>query len=318
MSIDPEARSRPQASLEAALVARRFYIDDRPKNAIAEEMGISRFKVARLIEEARASGLVRITIEMPADIDLGLGEHLSRAFGIRRALVARTTDRDPAAVAALVGTAAATYLSTAVSDADVVGVSWGSTLTSTVDALRSLAPAEVVQLVGGVHAGAMETSGVELVRRLAERSGGRAFPLHAPLLVRTAEMAAALRADPSLAQTITRFSRLTKAVVGIGSWQPPRSSLYAEFTAEERRELLAAGAVGDICTIVLDENGQPLKSPVLARAMGISLAELGRVDEVVAVAGGLDKVRAIHAALRSGVVDTLITDARTAAALLTA
>ena len=298
------------------MVARRYYIDDRQKNEIAAEMGISRFKVARLIEDAKASGIVHITIKMPADVDLDLGEQLVKSFQIQRAIVARNADHHPAAIRAVLGSAAAAYLSTAIGDEDVMGISWGSTLTSTVDAIQTLAPAQIVQLVGGVQAGAMEASGVELVRRLAEKSRGRAFPLHAPLLVRTREMAAELRNDPSLAETIGRFPRLTKALVGIGSWAPPRSSLYQEFDPSDRTSLSIDGAIGDICTQVFDEHGEALDSPVLTRAVGISLDELRRIGEVIAVAGGPDKIQAIRAVLRSGVVNTLITDAPTATALL--
>ena len=313
---EPDPRPRPAATLEAAMVARRYYIDDRHKNEIATEMGISRFKVARLIEEAKASGIVRISIDMPAELDLELGQRLADAFGFQRAIVARNFDDDPVAIGALLGSASAAYLTNVISDADVLGISWGSTLTRTVDAIRSLAPAEIVQLVGGVHAAALETSGVELVRRLAEKSNGRAFPLHAPLLVRTPEMASELRSDPSLAETIGRFPRLTKALVGIGSWAPAMSSLYSEFTPDERAALLAGGAIGDICTLVFDGDGNALESEPLRRSMGISLDELRRVPEVIAVAGSPAKARAIAAILRSGVVHTLVTDHSTANSLL--
>ncbi|MCS5720618.1 transcriptional regulator [Herbiconiux sp. CPCC 203407] len=309
-------QDRPAVSLEAAIVARRYYIDDKQKNEIADELGISRFKVARLLDEAKASGIVRISVDMPADIDLPLGEELSRAFGIQRAIVVRAIEAAPDATGALIGDAAAQYLAGIVGADDVLGISWGSSLTAFVDAVTTLAPAEVVQMVGGVRAAQMDVSGVELVRRLTRKTGGRAFPLHAPLLVRTATMAEELRADPSLADATGRFSRLSIALVGIGSWNPPKSSLHGEFTDAERADLESRGAAADVCTIVFDADGSELHSPALERAVGISAAELRGVPEVVAVAGGDEKVAAIRAALRSGVVRTLVTDSRTAEALL--
>jgi DNA-binding transcriptional regulator LsrR (DeoR family) len=309
-------QDRPAVSLEAAIVARRYYIDDKQKNEIADELGISRFKVARLLDEAKASGIVRISVDMPADIDLPLGEELARAFGIHRAIVVRAIEAAPDATGALIGDAAAQYLAGIVGADDVLGISWGSSLTAFVDAVTTLAPAEVVQMVGGVRAAQMDVSGVELVRRLTRKTGGRAFPLHAPLLVRTATMAEELRADPSLADATGRFGRLSIALVGIGSWNPPKSSLHGEFTDAERADLEARGAAADVCTIVFDADGQELHSPALDRAVGISAAELRAVPEVVAVAGGEEKVEAIRAALRSGVVRTLVTDSRTAESLL--
>ncbi|WP_368498370.1 sugar-binding transcriptional regulator [Herbiconiux sp. A18JL235] len=315
---DPGARARTPVSLEAAIVARRYYIDDRQKNEIAEELGISRFKVARLLDEAKASGIVRITVDMPADIDLPVGEELARAYGITRAIVVRAIDAAPGATPGLIGDAAAQYLRGIVGPSDVLGISWGTSLTALVDAVSNLDPAEVVQLVGGVRAAELEVSGVELVRRLARKTGGRAHPLHAPLLVRTPAMAEELRRDPSLADVIESFDRLSVALVGIGSWQPPRSSLFGEFTETERAELAAAGAVADICAIVVDAEGREIESSALSRSVGISAAELRRVPEVVAVAGGSEKTAAIAAALRSGLVRTLVTDSHTATGLLAA
>ena len=46
----------------ATTVARRYYLDDRSKIEIAAELKLSRFKVARLLELARSSGIIRISI----------------------------------------------------------------------------------------------------------------------------------------------------------------------------------------------------------------------------------------------------------------
>ena len=51
---------RPSEVVLAARVARQFYLDGASKIDIAESLGISRFRVARLLESARDSGMVRI------------------------------------------------------------------------------------------------------------------------------------------------------------------------------------------------------------------------------------------------------------------
>lgn len=309
-------QGRQAVSLEAAIVARRYYIDDKQKSEIADELGISRFKVARLLDEAKASGIVRIYVDMPSEIDVPLGERLAERFNIQRAIVVRTFDNVAEVNGPIIGAAAARYVTGVVGPTDVLGISWGTSLTNTVNAITSLAPAEVVQMVGGVRAGQMDVGGVELVRRLSAKTGGRAYPLHAPLLVRTPSMAAELRTDPSLADAISCYDRLSLALVGIGSWNPPKSSLHFEFTADERQRLLDSGAIADMCTLVFDNDGQLIKSPALDRAIGITYEQLKRVPEVIAVAGGTEKVGAISAMLRSGLVNTLVTDSGTARSLL--
>ncbi len=52
----------PAATALAADVARRYYIDGATKSEIAGELGLSRFKVARVLDQARTSGLVRIEL----------------------------------------------------------------------------------------------------------------------------------------------------------------------------------------------------------------------------------------------------------------
>ena len=48
------------------VIARRCYLEGRTRVQIAEEFGLSRFKVARMPEEALESGMVEIKIHDPA------------------------------------------------------------------------------------------------------------------------------------------------------------------------------------------------------------------------------------------------------------
>lgn len=315
MSVE-RGRGRVTASLESAMVARRFYLANKQKNEIAEELGISRFKVARLLDEARESGIVRIQIDVPTELDLELGEQVAQRFHVRRVLAARTLDKDPESLSAVVGAAAAQYLSNILGATDLLGISWGRALTSTVDAFSTRSATSVVQLAGGINARHSDIGGEELVRRMAAKTGGKPYPLHAPFLVGSAEMARELRGDPSLADAVSVFGSLTVAAVGVGAWDPPSSAVFNELTASERSDLASLRTTADICGIVFDDKGQVVTSPLTERVVGITLDELRRVPEIIAIAGGRDKVAAIAAGLRSGLVSTLVTDTHTARRLL--
>ncbi len=56
----------PDELVRISHVARRHYLDGKTKIEIADELGVSRFKIARMLEDALAQGLVKITIEAPA------------------------------------------------------------------------------------------------------------------------------------------------------------------------------------------------------------------------------------------------------------
>lgn len=311
-----DAVPRRTSAWEMAIAARRYYLDGKSKSEIADELGISRFRVARLIDEAREQGIARIQVDVPSGLDLDLGDLVARKFGIRRCIAAVAGDDAHTDTLRLLGSAAARVLAGRISREDVLGITWGSTLEQVVEAVAELAPADVVQLVGGVSSSELDVNGVELVRRLATVSRGRAFPLHAPFIVGSVAMAEQLRNDPSLAPTMERFDRVTVALIGIGAWTSGESSLYREFDDVSRDALVESGAVADVGSCVLDGQGAVIEASALERTIAIRADQLRTVGEVIAVAGGPGKVDAIRATLRSGLVHTLVTDSTTAAALL--
>ncbi|MGH3716211.1 MAG: sugar-binding transcriptional regulator [Micromonosporaceae bacterium] len=305
---------RPAELLRAAAVARRYYIDGASKVEIADEFGVSRFKVARLLDDARAAGLVRIDIVVPAEIDAGLSERLRTAYGLREAIVVATADSSEEALRRHLGRIAAGYLAEVVDEGDVVGLACSRTLHAMTLALPELPRITVVQLTG-VHPGGVEENSVELVRRVASLAGGPAYPIYAPLLVSDASTARALREQPQVAQAVKRYQDLTKAVVAIGSWDPPVSLVRDSLPAADGDALQRRGVRAEVCARLMDDDGNAV-SELADRVIAISVEQLCQVPEVIAVAGGAQKCGAIRAALRGGFITSLVTDAGAAQALL--
>jgi DNA-binding transcriptional regulator LsrR (DeoR family) len=88
----PDTAAGPAAAVLAATIARRFYFDGATKGEIAAELGLSRFKVARILERARSTGLVRIELHYEGELDLELSLRLGRHLGLRRCLVVDSGD----------------------------------------------------------------------------------------------------------------------------------------------------------------------------------------------------------------------------------
>ena len=74
--------------------------------------------------------------------------------------------------------------------------------------------------------------------------------------------------------------------------------------------------VGDICTVLLREDGSYADIAANQRATGLNPAELARVPRRICVASDPLRARAILAALRAGVATDLVTDEQTARAVL--
>ena len=314
-----EGQSARLHVVTTVLAARRYFIDGANKSEIAQELGISRFKVARLLDAARRDGIVRIEIGAPPEIDIKLSSELAARYGLRDALVVRPIDGPDEFRRAQLGRACAELLTQTLEANDVLGISWGRTLHSMVGHLTKLPGCTVVQIVGSVPTLELDVNSMELVRRVGDCAGGPVYPLPVPLLVESPEMAAALRGDPHIHKPIAMFDRLTKAVVGIGAWTASGSTVRAALPEELAAGLDAAGAVADICSTVLDSNGCQVRADGFpSRVIAISPDQLRAVPDVVAIAGGAAKATAILAALRSGLIHRLITDEEAARQLLAA
>lgn len=304
----------PDELVRIAHVAQRHYRDGLTKVQIATELGVSRFKVARMLQEALEHGLVKITIEAPESIDLELSIGLRNKFSLQRALAVITPGNAPEVVQDRLGLAAADLLREIIVEGDVLGLTAGRTLTAMAGHLVRLATCEVVQLAG--VAAATPENGVEVIRRVSRISGGKSRSIFAPLLVDTAATASALRKEPGILDTFRRFDAVTKAVVAIGSWSPADSQLYDNANkVGVLDELLARGVQAEVCSTLLDKNGRVIDA-IADRSLGISTAQLAAIPEVIGVAGGTLKTAAVAAALRSGLVTSLATDAALAQRLL--
>lgn len=305
---------RPSELIRAAGVARRYYLDGMSKVDIANELGISRFKVARVLDEAREAGLVHIEIAVPAEIDTDLSDALRSAFGLHDAIVVATGEDEGTAVRSQVGRVAATYLTEIIEEGDVIGLACSRTLHDMARALTELPKVTVVQLTGA-HPGGVEENSVEIVRRVASIARGPAFPIYAPLVVDDAATARSLRNQPQVADAMKRYPDLTKAIVAIGSWEPAESLVRASLPKAEGAALRKRGVRAEVCARLMDDEGNSL--PDLAdRVIAITAEELRRVPEVIAVAAGTAKAQAIRAVLKGGFVTSLVTDAGAARVLL--
>ncbi|GAA2008115.1 transcriptional regulator [Nakamurella flavida] len=295
-------------------VARRFYLDDISKVQIGQEFGLSRFKVARLLEQARSTGIVTITLDdggLPDDpLSARLREHLQLA----ECLVVGTHGGDVEA-RRQVGGAAAALLTDTLGDGDVLGLAWGRTITAMTTELRSLPPVSIVQLTGVVGADLTE-SPVEVVRRASRRAGGQAHAIFAPLLLHDAATAAGLRRQPDVAQALALFSRITVAFVAVGSWDPPISQLREVMTPEDRAELERQGVQAEVAGVLIDADGTLVGREMAERCLSITAAQLAAVPRVVAVAAGAAKAAAVMAVTRSGLISALVVDRALAEALL--
>jgi DNA-binding transcriptional regulator LsrR (DeoR family) len=305
-----------------ASVARRYFLDGRSKVEIAEEFGLSRFKVARLLEGARASGLVRIEIGHPHGIDVELSGRLRDTYGLTHVVVIDSDEEDPVSLRRRVGEAAAELLGEIATTTDVLGLAWARSVSAMTAALRRLPAIPIVQLTGALQltdavsrADSVDSS-IEIVRDTARISGGPAYLFYAPFILADPAIASAMRRQPEVARAFEQLPSVTRAVVGIGLCEAGQSTVYDSVGPREQRTLRELGVLGEISGILIDAAGKPVPAELSTRMIGVSATQLKAIPEVIALAYGATKAPAVHAALTGGLVHSLVTHKVLAEALL--
>jgi DNA-binding transcriptional regulator LsrR (DeoR family) len=314
--VSGETVTGPAHLVLTASVARRYYLDGKSKIEIADEFKLSRFKVARLLDNARATGLVRIEIGQPGAIDVVLSGELAEAYGLVHAIVVDTLETDPLALRRLVGSAGAELLSEITSRSDVLGLGWARALVAMRAELRQLTAHSVVQLTGALSRPDVDDSSIELVRDVARVANCPAYRFYAPMIVHDASTAKALRSNPEVARAFALFPSVTKAVVAVGGWDPAASTVYDAIAPGERKALLRLGVHADVSGVLLDRDGEAVHAPLTDRTICIDAADLRKIPEVIALAYGPEKASATRAAIRGGYVNGIVTHTSMAEALL--
>jgi DNA-binding transcriptional regulator LsrR (DeoR family) len=303
-------------------VAQLYYEQNQKQAQISELLHISQATVSRLIARAQAEGIVRITIAPPNGTYPHLEEGLRRRYGLGEAIVAECYEDREDPILSAVGSAAAYYLESTLGPGEVIGLScWSATLLRMIDSVHPVKRVQaerVVQILGGIGNPSVQSHATQLTTRLASLTGAQPMLLPAQGVTASSAARAVMLEDAYIRETTAQFDRLTMALVGIGGLQPSFTLWNSgnAFSAEELTDLEQRGAIGDMCLRFFDAAGRAVESPFDERVTGITLAQLKAVPHVIAVAGGERKTAAIHGALLTGAVNTLVTDKFTAERIL--
>lgn len=308
-----DVESLPHEEL-LARIARDYYLENRSKVEIADTYGVSRFQVARLLDEARASGVVRIEVTFPRKSDVLDTAALAKSLGIGKVVVADDALDDLAGREILAKAVAGELMSTA-QPHSTLGISWSRTLDRAAHYVTDLPPCDIVQLAGALPV-ASSGNPLELIQRLGRRSGGSIWPIWAPLVVENATTAASLARQPEISEALNRADTLDVAVIAIGAWTPGLSTVWDRVDNAVRLEASEAGAVTECSGRLIDANGNEVHSGLDSRVIAVTLQQLKHTPAVIAVAQGAARGPAVLAAIKAGIISTLVVDHSLAAALI--
>ena len=303
---------------EAARAGWLYYVAGRTQDEIAAAMGISRQSAQRLVSLAMSERLIKVRLDHPIAECLALASELQERFGLKQAIVVPSAPGIDNSVAGIAEEGAAElerWLKR--SEPAVIAMGTGRTLRA---AVAQLPPMEcpqhrIVSLTGNISPDG-SAAYYNVIFLMADAINARHFPMPLPVLVSTPEERILFHDQPLVKPTLELGARADATFVGIGELGDAGPLLVDGFlTPDEMNELVAAGAAGEICGWIFDDNGALLDHPINERVASIPLPVDGDVL-VFGLARGARKHRAIRAAVRGGKVNALITDEEAARFLL--
>lgn len=308
-----------QRIAQGLTVAKLYYQADQSQSQIAQQLGISRPTVSRLLQFARKQGLVRIQIIDPVQDVQTLEQALHDAYHVEVHVVP-TQLTAANEVLNTVGQYAARYLESIVAEHDVIGIGWGKTIYAIGQNLQhdTLTGVEVIQLKGSVSYSTEHTYAYESIDAFA--NAFHAMPQYLPLPVifdhqQTKEL---VEAERHIQYLLQLGEKANIAIYSVGTVRNTALVFQLGYLQEKEKRYLQQRAVGDIFSRYIDENGEIVDAELNQRTIGIELDSLRHKDHSILVAAGDAKIPAVKAALRGGYPNCLIIDQHAAAELLKA
>lgn len=301
------------------LAARLYYIDGLGQVEVAKFVKVSQAKVSRLLALARERGLVRISVAEYEPRDQELETALKQKFGLKEIAVIKTMPGATAEEARIaVAHFGASFVTSLIVPDRTVAISGGRTLRELVQLLPEKPELRlgVVQAMGSIDSTVGPVDAFELGRAIANRWGGSFSTLNSPAFVPDKKTRDAFLNLQQIRSVYERLGRADVALVGIGTLD---NSVFVErsiFRPDDLEKLSRQGAVGEICGRFFDERGRECDSPWRDRVISIELDQLRKTPQVIGIVAGGDRSAAIKAAIRGGLLKSLLMDDNCARALL--
>jgi deoxyribonucleoside regulator len=301
------------------MAATLYYVDGLGQTEVAEFVRVSQTKISRLLALALERGIVRISVDQYDPRHESLEQQLRAKFGLKSSAVIKTAKNATSEAARqIVGHFGAPYVASLFPREGVVAIGGGR---SVADVVKRLRPGDVrrltvVQAMGSIDSNISPVDALELGRALVALWGGEFLTLSTPAFAPDKKTRDSFLGSNQIRSVWQRLRKADAALVGVG---PIEQSVYVDrgvLDGADIADLKSCGAVGEICGRFFDAEGRECNSRWRNRAISLELEYLRKIPQVIGVAAGPDRAPAVAAAMRGGLLKSLLIDERGALALL--
>lgn len=299
-------------------VAKLYYRSDFSQQKIAQELGVSRPSISRLLQYAKEKGYVNIQIVDPVEDMSIMEQRLKDKLHLKDVKIACSTINDEEEIKKYISLAAAKYLDSIVKDGDIIGVGWGTTMHNISKALipRSIKGSQIVQLEGGLSNSEWNNYAREILKNFAHNFDTVAQYLPLPVIFDSKTTKEYVDKDRYIKRILELGRHANIALFSVGTVRPNALFFRLGYTDIQEQEKIQRTSVGDICSRFFDVEGRVCNRELDERTVGITLGELRDKEYSIMISGGEAKINAIKAALKGRYANVLITDQFTGKMLL--
>jgi DNA-binding transcriptional regulator LsrR (DeoR family) len=297
------------------------FLEGKTQAEIAKIVGVTPVKINRLIKDGRKRGMLQILVRSPFESVFETEQRIREISGLADIKISPSVSDREETIAAGVGDAAARMLLDRIKDGQTIGITGGKGMQALVENLNPdrTYDVEVVPVTGCVQ-GMHYTDVNHVATQLAEKLGGKAWQIHAPLFAETPEQRDVLMSMRQVKEILDKASRADIAIVGAGSIQSDDSSYYDlhPLSALDKREIHQLDARAELLAHLVDDDGQPINWRMNNQTVGLTPDQLMKIPFRFCVAWGEAKVGPIRSIVRGQRLNGLVTDEVTAMRVLDA
>ena len=303
---------------QAVQVSKLYYLDGVTQAEIGKKLTLSRPTISRLLQFAREKNIVKISINDPLSNIEDLQHQLKEKYQLKDVIISTPESNETAEILSSLGKATARYLDKKVKDNDVIGVSWGRTLVSVA---RQLIPndrknVQVIYLKGTVANSTHNNYVVEVTKCFNKCYHTQAQILPLPLIFENKQIKEMVIKDKFINEILDTGKRTSVALFTVETTEQDATLFELGYFNDQQIKTLQEKAAGDLVSRFIDERGKIVDDQLNDRTVAIALDDLKQARESVLIAGGMNKLKAIKAALAGKYANVLVTDSLVAQHLL--
>ena len=286
-----------------------YFIEEMTQNDIAQQLGIGRVTVVRLLTDARERNEVKFSIQGGLQECIEVARELEKRLHIEEVIVVPMSNPEADATGPI-STATGMFLNDIVTPGLRIGVGWGRTLLESLSYINEVAVPNmsVVSLLGGITK-VKQFNPSEFAWRFSNLFQAECYLMTAPAIVNSPATKKALIESCGLGAVFERAQSLDAVLLSVGELHVDGTPYRNGFVPESiRSEMVSLGAVGETLFNYFDANGKHVKSALDGCVMAVPLKTITGVPKRIIASGGVRKAEALLGAIRLIRPTVLVTD----------